>query len=121
MACFGPIFRSKGLQVPLPGAWGAVSDRHLEVMHSVMADLHAQLEERYLDASKLTIRESSWKKLMKSEMLDDDIVDLMALKLCQAVGSTMAGDSSRGEAVSVSPLLQISPEHAEMFFVIGVY
>ena len=120
MACFGPIFRSKGLQVPRPGAWDAVSDRHLEVMHSVMANLHTQLVERYLDASKLPIRESSWEKLLKSEMLNDDIVDWMALKLCQAVGSTMAGDRSRGGAVPVSPLLQISPEHAERFFVIGV-
>ena len=120
MAWFGQKFDAEGLQVPRPGAWGAVSDRHLEVMHSVMADLHTQLEERYLDASKLPIRESSWEKLLKSEMLDDDIVDWMALKLCQAVGSTMAGDPSRGGAVPVSPLLQISPEHAERFFVIGV-
>ena len=89
MACFGPIFRSKGLQVPRPGAWDAVSDMHLEVMHSVMANLHTQLVERYLDASKLPIRTESWEKLLKSEMLDDDIVDWMAEKLCQAVGSTM--------------------------------
>jgi hypothetical protein len=83
-----------------------------------MADLHTQLEERYLDASKLPIRESSWKTFQNKTMLDDDCVDLMAEKLCQAVGSTMAGVP--GEAVSPSSLLHISAEHAERFFVIGV-
>ena len=118
MAWFSPKFCAEGLHVPHPGAWSSVSRRHLKLMHSVMANLHSQLEERYVDVSKLPFSELSWVKFLDKTMLDDECVDLMASTLCQAVGSTMGGVSSRGSAVS--PLLQISAEHASSFFVLGV-
>ena len=116
MAWFSSQFYAEGLEVPHPGAWGTVSSRHLRVMHSEMAYRHSQLEEQYVDASKLPLPFISWVRFQDKTMLDSECVDHMAKTLCQAVGSRMGGVP--GEAVS--PLLQTSAEHASRFRVLGV-
>ena len=62
----------------MPRLWGDVSDGHLELMHSTMADLHREADERDVDFSKLPVDRSGWDRFLDKDMLDDQCVDWMA-------------------------------------------
>ena len=109
---FSSKFSAEGL--PVPRLWGDVSDGHLELMHSTMADLHSKADERYVD--NLPVDRSSWDLFLNKKMLNDECVDWMAKMLCQAVGSTMPG----AETETVSPMLEISTNHSGKYVVLGV-
>ena len=111
---FSSKFSAEGL--PVPRLWGDVSDGHLRLMHSTMADLHSKADERYVDFSKLPVDRSSWDLFLDKTMLNDECVDWMAKMLCQAVGSTMPG----AETETVSPMLEISTNHSGRYVVLGV-
>lgn len=111
---FSSKFSAEGL--PVPRLWGDVSDGHLRLMHSTMADLHSKADERYVDFSKLPVDRSSWDLFLDKTMLNDECVDWMAKMLCQAVGSTMPG----AETETVSPMLEISANHSGRYVVLGV-
>ena len=111
---FSSKFSAEGL--PVPRLWGDVSDGHLKLMHSTMADLHLEADERYVDFSKLPFDRSSWDRFLDKTMLNDECVDWMAKMLCQAVGSTMPG----AETETVSPMLEISTNHSGKYVVLGV-
>lgn len=111
---FSSKFSAEGL--PVPRLWSDVSDGHLKLMHSTMADLHSKADERYVDFSKLPVDRSSWDLFLDKTMLNDECVDWMAKMLCQAVGSTMPG----AETETVSPMLEISTNHSGRYVVLGV-
>jgi hypothetical protein len=111
---FSSKFSTEGL--PVPRLWSDVSDGHLQIMHSTMADLHSKADERYVDFSKLPVDRSSWDFFLDKAMLNDECVDWMAKMLCQAVGSTMPG----AETETVSPMLEISTQHSGRYVVLGV-
>ena len=111
---FSSKFSAEGL--PVPRLWSDVSDGHLKLMHSTMADLHSKADERNVDFSKLPVDRSSWDRFLDNTMLNDECVDWMAKMLCQAVGSTMPG----AETETVSPMLEISTNHSGRYVVLGV-
>ena len=111
---FSSKFSAEGL--PVPRLWSDVSDGHLKLMHSTMADLHSKADERNVDFSKLPVDRSSWDRFLDNTMLNDECVDWMAKMLCQAVGSTMPG----AETETVSPMLEISANHSGRYVVLGV-
>jgi len=111
---FSSEFSAEGL--PVPRLWSDVSDGHLKLMHSTMADLHSKADERNVDFSKLPVDRSSWDRFLDNTMLNDECVDWMAKMLCQAVGSTMPG----AETETVSPMLEISANHSGRYVVLGV-
>ena len=130
---FSNDFEARGLPGPGPGKWSEVSDRHRQIMHSAMAELHSQLEGRPVDFRKLPLDAESWQRLQKNQMLNDLCVEFMTRALVQAVGGTMPGAPTADQAVSplvktsaptadqaVSPLVKTSALHAAKFVVLAI-
>ena len=77
--------------LPRPVAWGDITEKHLDVMASLMADLHSGLEAAIVKREQLTLKPSIWNLFQRGERLDDSCVDYMLAWLVRAVGSRMYG------------------------------
>jgi hypothetical protein len=115
MDALAELFLAHSLSKPC--AWGDVSARHLEVIHTLMDDVLKGLEDATQDVSRLILKPESMEQFRRGEMLDDHCLDRMLEYLVQATGSKMVG--VKGDP-TCSPWVTTDSARASSYHVLGV-